>query len=625
MAPASFACRALAVALIAASSIVAPAAATRLPSLPKPESAPSSSLLSRILDFGPFRWSLSRTNRNQHTWWENDQILESLRIYEDQVVIRFNVTTRDDEAALRRAIDRMILDVWDFTANHTDVRIETKKRVRAFLNMLPESLRDGHTVLIPNLSRAIAASFPSKSPDDPELQSLLRNRGVTESTKSWVPFLSKAAAGVDDLFFQDYQSFTTITTWMKFLESMFKARGHVRLISLGKSYEGRDIPALRVGLRDGDEQERGRRDTILITGGIHAREWISTSSVNYLAWAFIRAIDSDPLVTTILENFDIVFAPVLNPDGYVYSWDVDRLWRKSRQPTTLSICPGFDLDHSFGFRWNSLQHQDEQCSESYGGHMPFEAVEAKRLADWAHNETQHGTNFVAFIDLHSYSQQVLFPYEYSCDALPPSWETLQEVAFNLAKHLRLANGEPYTVASACEGAVGQGDEPPKATATNKDAKNPELYRIENRGGAMVDYFFHEFGARHSYQIKLRDTGSYGFLLPSSAIVPTGDEVFQAMRYLGDYLLGNNGHEWSASSSSSSSSSSSWTSQTSIQKDGDDDYANDVDVDVGGDDESAFESSKSSGNLPLAVDAENTSAQDTQVELRRRDGMRRVLR
>lgn len=52
----------------------------------------------------------------------------------------------------------------------------------------------------------------------------------------------------------------------------------------------------------------------------------------------------------------------------------------------------------------------------------------------------------------------------------------------------------------------------------------------------------ELQARYSYQIKLRDTGSYGFLLPSDNIVPTGEEMLNALKYLGDYLLGNNGIE-----------------------------------------------------------------------------------
>lgn len=52
----------------------------------------------------------------------------------------------------------------------------------------------------------------------------------------------------------------------------------------------------------------------------------------------------------------------------------------------------------------------------------------------------------------------------------------------------------------------------------------------------------EMGAHFSYQVKLRDTGSYGFLLPPENIVPTGEEMYAAMRYFADYLLGNNGRE-----------------------------------------------------------------------------------
>jgi extracellular matrix protein 14 len=49
-------------------------------------------------------------------------------------------------------------------------------------------------------------------------------------------------------------------------------------------------------------------------------------------------------------------------------------------------------------------------------------------------------------------------------------------------------------------------------------------------------------AHYSYQVKLRDTGSYGFLLPPENIVPTGEEMLAAMKYFSDYLLGNNGIE-----------------------------------------------------------------------------------
>ena len=60
--------------------------------------------------------------------------------------------------------------------------------------------------------------------------------------------------------------------------------------------------------------------------------------------------------------------------------------------------------------------------------------------------------------------------------------------------------------------------------------------------ALTKIIADELGAHYSYQIKLRDTGSYGFLLPRDNIVPTGEEMFDAMKYFGDYLLGNNGIE-----------------------------------------------------------------------------------
>ncbi len=47
---------------------------------------------------------------------------------------------------------------------------------------------------------------------------------------------------------------------------------------------------------------------------------------------------------------------------------------------------------------------------------------------------------------------------------------------------------------------------------------------------------------YAYQIKLRDTGSYGFLLPADNIVPTGEEALAAVKYLGSWLLGNKGIE-----------------------------------------------------------------------------------
>ena len=307
------------------------------------------------------------------------------------------------------------------------------------------------------------------------------------------------------------------------------------MVKVGTTYEGRDIHALRVGVHPTNaEKPLGPRKSIIITGGLHAREWISVSSVNYAAFSFITDYGKSKEITKLVEDFDWIFVPTLNPDGYVYTWDGDRLWRKNRQNTNLGFCKGLDLDHAFGFEWDGQASKSNPCSESFSGEGPFDGIEARQFANWVKNETENNNvKFVGFLDFHSYSQQVLYPYSYSCSSTPPSLENLEELAFGIKKAIHQVSGEKYGVTSACEGSV-----------TSKETqKDGAIWpRIESGGGSALDWFYHEMHVRHAFQIKLRDTGSYGFLLPKKYIVPSGREAYSAISYLGHYLSGNKGME-----------------------------------------------------------------------------------
>ncbi|KJZ75666.1 Putative metallocarboxypeptidase ecm14 [Hirsutella minnesotensis 3608] len=441
--------------------------------------------------------------------------------YANELVLRFNVTTPDEETALAEAATRLFLDVWAFGNDFVDVRLRSDE-IGPLLGLLPDSLQSSQSTLIPDLAAAVHQSLPLKSRID----------GTEAEGAPWAA--SKPLSAEDNLFFKDYQPFPVIVRWMRLLEAMFPS--YVKFLTIGKSFEGRDIPGLRVGLPSLSTADTPRK-TVVITGGLHAREWISISTVNYLAWSFIASFGKERMVTKLLSEFDLLFLPALNPDGLEYTWKTDRLWRKSRQSTNVRFCQGLDLDRAFGHQWDDSQVRNDPCSESYGGEKPFQAVEAEQLASWARNESSHKTSFVGFVDLHSYSQEILYPYSSSCVVEPPNLENLEEVAAGIARAIRISNGESYAVMPACEGAV--------ATAATR--QSPSKLRVESGGGSAIDWFYHEMGARFSYQIKLRDTGSYGFLLPKEQIIPAGEETFNAMKYFGDYLLGNNGIEGGRSS------------------------------------------------------------------------------
>ncbi|TKA29774.1 hypothetical protein B0A50_03138 [Salinomyces thailandicus] len=450
----------------------------------------------------------------------------TLARYGGDVVLRFNISSHEEAESLAEATDTLLLDVWEFTREWVDVRLSTDI-VGPLLGLLPASLHHSHTPLLRerDLAQAIYETYPK-----------LRSQSTQEPRPAYNPPslqdrpFGQALRHSDEetnLFFNDYQPLSVIEPWMRLMASVFAT--HVRKINIGVSYQGRDVPGLRVGVHptNDDEANPPKRKTVLIFGGLHAREWISTSTVNYLAYSLITGYGKVPSITRMLEDFDFVFVPTVNPDGYVYTWEADRLWRKNRQNTDLRFCQGIDLDRSFGFEWDGASTTaGNPCSESFAGEQPFEAVETKRLADWAKNEVENNNvDLVGMLDLHSYSQQILYPYSYSCDDTPPGLENLEELAMGLGKAIRHSHGHSYEVMAACEGNS-------VAAEGSREKLRP---RMEASGGSALDWFYHELKVRYAYQVKLRDRGMYGFLLPKENIVPTGKEILSALLHFGSFL------------------------------------------------------------------------------------------
>ena len=81
-----------------------------------------------------------------------------------------------------------------------------------------------------------------------------------------------------------------------------------------------------------------------------------------------------------LENFHIVIYPLLSPDGYEYSRDHDRFWRKNRNPNTKTFnpfnCQGVDLNRNYDIDWD-IGNSLDQCSIIYAGISAFSEPESR--------------------------------------------------------------------------------------------------------------------------------------------------------------------------------------------------------------------------------------------------------
>jgi len=66
-------------------------------------------------------------------------------------------------------------------------------------------------------------------------------------------------------------------------------------------------------------------------------------------------------ITKLVKNNLIFMAPVVNPDGYEFTFveDGDRLWRKTRTPTKQDGCIGIDANRNWDIKFGGTMMVNE--------------------------------------------------------------------------------------------------------------------------------------------------------------------------------------------------------------------------------------------------------------------------
>ena len=302
--------------------------------------------------------------------------------------------------------------------------------------------------------------------------------------------------GVD--WFADFKNLAAINAR---LDALVAARPDIcSIVTAGTSIQGRSIRGVRISRHAAGTSV----PAFLFTATQHAREWAVPMTAMWFADQLVELDGSDARLTAIVDASEIFIFPVVNPDGYEYSWTTSRLWRKNRRLNSGGTY-GVDLNRNWDAGWGGAGSSGNQSSDTYRGTAPFSEPESAGIRDFVTPRT----NIAGHIDLHSYSQILMWPYSYT-SALPPESATYTRVSTAMGNALKAVNNRSYTVGNSWQ-VYG-------ATA-----------------GCIEDWTSTTTGGM-GWCTEVRDTGSYGFVMPTSEILPNARENMASATTMMEELL-----------------------------------------------------------------------------------------
>ena len=277
----------------------------------------------------------------------------------------------------------------------------------------------------------------------------------------------------------------------RYLSGISKVPG-VTVFDIGVTHEGRGIKAVQI------QNNPSSPDYVWIDACTHAREWITPAVALFVIENIIQ--------NKIRLNFIII--PIINVDGYEYTWNTDRLWRKNRRPYTQSQfsrnempdrCNGVDLNRNYDINFGGEGGSENPCSFLYEGPAPFSEPEVRAISDllW-----KHKNRIKLAISLHSFNQLWACPFAYTKTSSAHLSQHM-DVLRDIQNAVYNTNGIKYQI-------------------------GPLSTSLYVGSGFMMDWIYQKLGITNSYLCELRDKGTHGFLLPADQILPTALETWNGM-------------------------------------------------------------------------------------------------
>ncbi|MGH3986756.1 MAG: M14 family zinc carboxypeptidase, partial [Pseudonocardiaceae bacterium] len=156
-----------------------------------------------------------------------------------------------------------------------------------------------------------------------------------------------------------------------------------KTVTIGQTVNGQDMIALKIS-KNARTLKDGKKPSVLYLSAQHAREWITPEMNRRLMHYFLDNYGSDPQITKLVNENELWFVPVANPDGYDFTFTPgNRLWRKNLRDNNVdgTIAPGdgVDLNRNFATKWgyDNEGSSPNPGSETYRGPGPNSEPESQ--------------------------------------------------------------------------------------------------------------------------------------------------------------------------------------------------------------------------------------------------------
>lgn len=192
--------------------------------------------------------------------------------------------------------------------------------------------------------------------------------------------------------------------------------------TIGYSIRGKPIVAVK--LSDNPNTQENEPE-VLYTGLHHAREPASMMTIVYYMWHLLENYGSDPQAFFLLDNRQLWFVPMVNPDGYEHNqqtnpngggmWRLNARYNNDNGTYFEGGIDGVDLNRNYGYQWgyDNSGSSPTPGSQTYRGPWAFSEVETQTIRAFCN---QH--QFYAAFNYHTYSNLLIHPWAYNDSPTP---------------------------------------------------------------------------------------------------------------------------------------------------------------------------------------------------------------